>query len=62
MRQNHAGKEEEARSTLEFIPLPVQEEVEEELIKHKNLHERPPPVSSEPPRHRYENEDMEDDQ
>lgn len=47
----------QGRDEVSFIPLVV----EEELIKRKNLHERPPALSPEPRRHRAANEDMEDD-
>jgi hypothetical protein len=44
---------------IEFVPRVV----EEQLVKRKDLHERPPPLSAEPPsRQTFENEDMEDDQ
>ena len=44
---------------LEFVPI----EIEEELIKRKDLHERPPPTTNEPVRKygSFENEDMEDE-
>jgi hypothetical protein len=45
------------RSEIEWVPR----DVKEDLVKRKNLHERPPALSSEPSRHRLENEDMEDD-
>ena len=57
MKKNYREETKQQGAEIEFVPRAV----EEELIKRKNLHERPPALSPEPFQHKYENEDMEDD-
>mmetsp|Transcript_19958 Transcript_19958/g.33637 ORF Transcript_19958/g.33637 Transcript_19958/m.33637 type:complete len:286 (-) Transcript_19958:157-1014(-) len=58
MKKNYQEETKQPGAEIKFVPRAP---VEEELIKRKNLHERPPALSPEPAKHRYENEDMEDE-